>query len=334
MDNFQKQVEKDLKEYKKLRKAWSFLDYSYDTGMIDKETYNFIHSKVGNTFTIHGYTRDYLEDILNNRLVLSDNYGKAIALYDNHKFSAYVDSYENNDIGDYIMEFFKYMNCHKLYEKLLDKDMVAVVERVNDSHAGGYCTEFGRLSYIVHNDCNNAIYLGSGIAHEMGHALVHYILSRDKQYFYDIALTDEIVSLLFEKAFLDFLMENSHVNKKILKKQLSNTEYKYYDITVECKEALDAIDNPKARCTFDKKNIKYSKDGVRCQNYYQYNNHAIGNILSAKLLSENEKDHRYFIKHLNDLIWEFEETPPDEVIDKFTDIDALSTRLDRVLIKK
>ena len=83
MDNFQKQVEKDLKEYKKLRKAWSFLDYSYDTGMIDKETYNFIQSKVGNTFTIHGYTRDYLEDILNNRLVLSDNYGKAIALYDN-----------------------------------------------------------------------------------------------------------------------------------------------------------------------------------------------------------------------------------------------------------
>ena len=102
----------------------------------------------------------------------------------------------------------------------------------------------------------------------------------------------------------------------------------------DCKDALDALDNPKAHCMIDDDYIRYTENGIRQKHFFQYNNHAIGNIVSAKFLSDNEKDHKYFIKHLSDLIREFDELPIDKTISQYADFDALDNRLGKVLIKK
>ena len=334
MSDLEERQKKDIKEYRKLQKAWSFLDYSYEIGTLDKETYNLLYDKVGRSFHVHGYIPDYLSSIYGNRTILSENYGKVIDLYDNHRFTVKSDAYDNKHMDEYLMEFFKYMNCHKLYQTLLDKDMVTIVDKVRDKNAGGYCSDCGRLSYVVLNFDDNIVYLYSSIAHEMGHALCNYVLSRNELHFHDQSLKNENISVFFEKLFFDFLMENSRVNKEVIRRQRSDTEKVYCRVLKDCKKALDAIDDPKANFSESSGYFRYTEDGIRHKNFYQYNNHCVGNLVSAKLLSENESDHKYFVKHLNDLIREFDEMSINELISQYVDFDAFNNRLDRVLIKK
>ncbi len=313
----------------------SFLGFSYDTGRINKKTYNDMMNRIYSSCNVYIPGFNYIDDILTNIDFISKMYEEALVLFNNYEYgNCYLESYLNRNVGNYLLEFFKYMNCLKLYEKLYSKDMVAFTDKIKSGDGLGYCAESGRLSYVAVGEISNVLTSFMVLAHEMGHAIVNYVLARDPGYLCINSLKDEIFSILFEKIFLDFIFQNCKVSKKVIKKQLAYCELSYIDHIGECYGAVDAIKNSFGNCKYDDTTIAYTENGKRNRVSTQNNTHAIGNILSAKLLSENESDHQYFVKHLNDLIKDIDQMSVEDVLHQYKDLNAFENRLDRILIKK
>lgn len=324
-----------IKIWKDVRFEQSFLGFSYDTGRIDKKTYNDMINRIYSSCNVYIPGSYYIDDILANIDFISKMYEETLELFNNYEYgNCYIESYSNRNIGNYLFEFFKYMKCHKLYEKLYSKDMVAFTDKIKSVEGLGYCAESGRLSYIAVKGIDNILTSFMALAHEMGHAYVNYVLARDPRYLCIASLKDEIFSILFEKIFLDFIFQNCNVSKTVIKKQLVCCELSYIDHIGECYGAVDAIKNSFGNCKYDDMTIAYTENGKRNRVNTQLNTHAIGNILSAKLLSENESDHQYFVKHLNDIIKEIDQMSIEDVLHQYKDLGSLENRLDRILIKK
>ena len=208
MKNIKGMSDYQIETWKKIRFEQSFLEFSYDMGRIDKKTYNDMVSKIHRS-GIYIPGSDYIDDILANIDFISKMYEETLELYSNYGYSnCYIESYSNRNIGNYVLEFFKYMNCTKLYEKLYSKDMVAFTDKIKSGAGLGYCAESGRLSYVAVEGISNVLTSFMVLAHEMGHAIVNYVLARDPRYLCINSLKDEIFSILFEKIFLDFLFQN------------------------------------------------------------------------------------------------------------------------------
>ena len=330
LDEIKNMIEKENNIiYMKLTKIMGHADYLLCKGLINEEEYALIEKSIPKTSL--NVIENFINDLIDNRVELSKNYQKIIELSNNYEFDSDYFDFDDKNLEKYLIEFLKYTNCYKLYRQL--KKMGNIFPALKDeSDYCGNCIYNGKYSYIVYENDDDKLVLYDNLAHEMGHALVFNTL--DANFDFSLPPEREIISILFEKMFLDFLLENSSIDKEVIKKHIHLVEEKYLDATKDANKAFEIINNPKAKYSFVKDELSY-KEKYKKKNISMYDNYyAIGNIISDKLLIQHDNDKEYFIRQLPNLIKEIRYMSTKELIEKHTDFDLVEKVYNKHLVKK
>lgn len=314
---------------KKMRGIQSRARFMLYKGVITNEEYVQILNR---TLIDVNIKSDYTENILLYRMILSDYYSKVIELYKNYNVKGNFDVFDDKDIEKLFHNFLMYVGCEKLFDTIKKKGMIVFPKKLEEY--GGFTLYYGRLSYIVVEDCSDKIVLYESLAHEMGHVLYNNVLYDNKGYRGYVTIGNEIISILLEKMFLDFLLTNSNLDKETIKKHIRADEEVYLNLTKTAKKGLDLLDNPNIQYSFNGDRINYTyMDKDNTLSMYD-NNYAIGNIVAAKIMENSENDMDYFIKHLKDIIRKIETLSPEQLIEEYFDLESVKKNLDKRLVKK
>ena len=258
----------------------------------------------------------YIDDILTNRIILSDYYKKVIEIYNNYEVNAHSESYNDPNLEALFNDYMKYLNCNKLYNMIKNKGMIIYPKNLKED---GYTLIYGDLSYIILKKNPDMLYTYSCLAHEMGHALSNNTLYNKRNYNTLNTIKTEIISILLEKLFLSYLLSNGTISKEKVSKNIMVTEKKYKYVTQKAKENLDLFDNPNITININNDNIDFTRRNKINTIPLNRNLYAIGNIVSAKIMEESESDIAYFVKHIRSKIIELENLPAEELITKYFD---------------
>ena len=312
-------------EFEKIYNIRSKALFQLYKGTIDKEEYTQIINSIPNIDT----KLDYIDNLISNRIFLSDYYRKVINLYKNYITKEYIEYYEKEDIEKLFYDFLKYLNCKNLYDRVKEKDMIVFPKELA---TGGFTLYYGNLSYILVKDRPDKIALYDSLAHEIGHTLSNNTLYNIKGYDRQITIKSEIISILLEKLFLYYLLTNSKIDKETIKKYIIKLEKKYFDITKNAKKSLDLLDNPNIIYSFNGSKLIYTHNGEENTISMYDNIYAIGNIITAKILNENDYD--YYKKNLKNLILEIDNLSMEQLINEYFDLEAIKKHLNKQLIRK
>ena len=312
-------------EFEKIYNIRSKALFQLYKGTIDKEEYTQILNSIPNSDN----KSDYIDDLISNRIFLSDYYRKVINLYKNYITKEYIEYYEKEDIETLFYDFLKYLNCKNLYDTIKEKDMIVFPKELT---TGGFTLYYGKLSYIIVKDRPDKIELYDSLAHEIGHVLSNNTLYNKKGYDGQITIKSEIISILLEKLFLYYLLTNSSIDKKTIKKYIVRLEKKYFDITKNAKKGLDLLDNPNIVYTFNGSKLIYTHNGEENTISMYDNTYAIGNIITTKILSQS--DYEYYRKNLRNLILEIDNLSIEQLINEYFDLESIKRRLNKQLSRK
>ena len=301
-------------------------------GMLSQEEFNNISNKCGYRALTNESAKKYIDNTRYFRYRLIDLYSRIAKTYKNYRTGyIYFDKIED-DFGPEMVEFFKFINCYDLFHEIEDRGMILGVKNTKLC----YCIDAGKLSYIVLTDPydNQLKTPPVTIAHEMGHAFTYNTLANARKDTFAKNIENEIFSILFERMFFDFLLENGKSNPVVVKMMIRNLETLLLAITKRCKYVLDLIDTPDYDPRIEGLSLKYIQDNIVKSEDISKQNYAIGNIASAKLFTEYKKDREYFIRHLKDLVKRTHNMSFEEVITEYSDIPALEQHLDLTLTKR
>ena len=301
--------------------------YMYEKGKISKEEFYKLCIKLRQFLIFYSGKNDYIEDILTNRFKLLDIYKGVLDISRDYKIEGYTIPFNDSELKKYFNEFLKYIKCDKFYELLKRKGMIYIP---NDTKLmegfGGYTTHYGKYSYIVYRKIRDEIIFYSGLAHELGHAYSHYVLANCKRIHHGDKIDSEALSALFEKLFLNYLLENSNVDKKEVSERVAATESKYLTSTKKANKILDIIDKPSISYTFEDDDIKYTyRNNENVESMYS-NNYAIGSLIADKLL---EEDCDYIVSHMSDIIRDIDSSSAEEIIDNYIDCESFYRYIDK-----
>lgn len=318
-----------IKRMHSIRSRANFMLYK---GEITKEEYIQILNRTSIDVFDTSIKPDYIDHIILHRMILSDYYSKVINLYNNYDIKGKCASFDDKNLEKMFHDFLKYINCEKLFDTIKKKGMITFPKELEEY--GGYTLHYGRLSYIVVEDLSDKIWIFESLAHEMGHVLSNNVLYDTKGYRSQLTIGTEIISILLEKMFLNFLIINSNIDKENIKKRIRRVENAYFDLTKESKKGLDLFDNPNIQYTFNDDKINYTYRNKEHTLSMYDNVYAIGNIASAKIIEDSENDADYFVKHLRDITKEVETISPIQLVEKYFDLESVKNSLDKRLIKR
>ena len=330
MNDIHSLIEKEkLRCYLNITKITGKANFMLYKGLIDEKEYSEIINDI--PITNINYTSLSFNEIIEYRFFLSEYYKKAIKIFNQYKYNYNSKDVLDDEVKKQFLEFLKYMNCYKLYERIKKNGMMTFPKELKNK--SGCCIANGKLSYIVFKNDPDKLFFYTGMAHEMGHALASFMFYNNKEYIY--SLGKEIPSILFEKIFLDFIMENSNLDTKRIINETIKSEKKYIDITKKTKRTLDILDNPRIDYSFEGYNVNYTYKGKQQnENINRSNRYAIGNIVSYTLLKEYEKDKDFFVKHIEDVINETTLIDAEDFLEKYNDFEPIDLRLSKYLVKK
>ena len=299
--------------------------------MLTQEEYNRIANKCGYRELNRESAKKYMDNTRYFRYRLIDLYTRIIKAYKAYR-TGFIYFDKTEDLQTEMEEFFKFINCYDLYHDIQDRGMILSIKGSKLC----YCIDAGKLSYIVLTDPydNRLKSPNVTIAHEMGHAFTYNTLANARKDTFSRNVENEIISILFERMFYDFLLENGKANPIVIKMMIRNLETLLLGITKRSKNNLDLIDIPEFKPEFEGVVLKYTKEHKTISEDLTIQNYVIGNIASAKLFTEYKEDREYFIKHLKDMIKSIHEMSFEEVITEYSDVSALEHHLDLTLTKR
>ena len=328
---FEKEKNKTIEKMSNIQSRTAFL---YHQNLITVEEYNDIISKTSR-YIPKEELLEYIDDILQESRGLAINLGKTIGLYKNYDLKNKSISFDNIDsfeIEKLFYSFLKYLNCQNVFDEIIKKDMIAFPKTFIKGKAG-YTLPYGKLSYIVVKSDKFKLKQYDNLAHEMGHALSFYILFNTKYRHRQSNIKQEIISILFEKLFLLYLLDIGKLDKESIIYLLKQKEDTYFKLTKRAKKSLDIINDSKIPYSINDEILNYIKSN-KYDIIHLYNNvYAIGNIVATKLIENNSTDMDYFIKHLKDIIIELESLSSSKLIKNQFDLPSIERYLNKQLVK-
>ena len=251
-----------------------------------------------------------------------------INLYNNYDISNNLVITDIKDLDKTFHDFLKYYDCEKLFKAIERKKRIIITDRTN---CLGLTFYYGKIPYIAIREEKNNLNFYDTLAHEMGHALELSTLYNKKGYYGQATIKSEIISMLFNTLFTDFLFLNDDIDKESIRNKFIIKQNDAQYRIKHSKKGLNIIDNPGVT-------YRIKLDYTDCNKKYDINLrdnlYAIGNIASAKLLEINENDTDYFRKHLRDIIVELYNINITDFFNEYFDIKAVEKRFDKRLTRK
>ena len=313
-----------------LRKTETYINYLFDIDKLSQKDFKSLSLYIGDDLLIENERKEYCDNILKFKKQLLCLYQNAINVLGEYQGNIYDYNQKDNLLNETV-EFFKYMNCYSLYEKLNNNKMICYQEKnINEN----YCYNMGDLSYIMLYKHNTGYRMGIALVHEMGHAIHHSIMKSMKQYY--PTPIDEVISICFERIFYNFLLENNMIDSINFEK-ITHTSFNTYNSFMSyAKSMMEDINNPNYSINLFEDNISIidNDDGSRLDYDLSYNNYAFANIASAKLFMQYLSDDKYFIKELPNIINDIIHMPMRELINSYGDIPSYTKYLENIKVLK
>jgi hypothetical protein len=333
LENITRKTELERTRYtNKLLRQLGKLRLLYDEGKISTEEYNKIYNDSGFRYFLSLESSQFTEDFLYNRFRLIDIYERIGKLA--KKYRTGIKNLDSQPVlNEEVIEFLRYANSLKLYETIKRRGMIVYSEKIQKT---GVCISAGKLSYICIKTPYTRFFRPQEITliHEMGHAYNYYCLDGEKRQLFQVNIASEIISILYEKLFFDFLKENGSVSQELLDSMVTSTETIFCKKAEALKKVLDYLDMENQETRINGLSLFYKKDNVEHKCNLTTQAYVIGDLASAKLFGEYQKDREYFISHLPEIIKDINRMSFGEVLDEYARIEPLKDYYDKHLVFK
>ncbi len=194
--------------------------FMYYAGFIKLHEYQNFLKKISHNEEIslcHRRANEVFMDLFNNNELLMKVYGLVDSVANNKKYDT---SINYNEMCLVFNDFLREMNLDSLFKDIKDKDMFkkGVIRSI--------CINNIDSSYIViGNVSKNDFEYFRELIHEISHAYVNKELNKNKIIYYDGEIYQEIIPILLEKIFIDYLvrnkiLDNNKLRNIILKEKL------------------------------------------------------------------------------------------------------------------
>ena len=299
-------------------------------GKITKEEYNRIIDRFNYREQSSQELNQYIENVLYYRYGLIDIYSKAIDAY-----KKYQTGYSKRDSFPELItemeEFFKYIGCYNLYKRMKDRCMI-----INDPNTSlNVCINGGKTSYIVLKKpyINPHKSKSCTIVHEMGHAYYYSLIADENASFFARDLNSEIVSILFERLYLDFLRRYTN-NEELAKILIKNYETHLFTLTKEAKGVLEVFDKPKSDFKLTGAKLTFNVKGKEQKTDLYGQTYAIGNLGATRLFHDYKHEPDLFLRYFSDFIKSIKIMDFQSVLLEHTDVTPLEECLSQNLVLK
>ena len=304
--------------------------YLYYTGEISNNDFtnaiNCIKDDIEDRFYYEERNK-YIDILLKNNGLLNNFFKKYLNIYWKYSFNDITD-YINVDIEKEFNDFLKYVNCYKLYTLIKEKKQISNKSNIL-RHS--ICLDNREDSYIILRN-KNKFHEYLDLSHEMAHVLENNLLSKYKRCF-DSPYNVEILSITFNRMFIEYLFQNNKITKEEYNILLNNFEFNYYAFTRLSLFISDSIDFRDYSIN-DYDIAIFCEDEVINRSLTDYN-YAIGRVAALKLFDEWEKDDFLFIRNIPNLVDDIYHLSIKELVNVFgNNEEILDNELSKNLIKK
>ena len=264
-------------------------------------------------------------DLYKNNVLLKNKYDEVLNLFELYKKTMYDSSCNMNVVNDSLKEFLKIIDCDRLYNDIKENEMFVhgsknVFENI--------CIDNIDLSYIVlGRESKNKIEYYLNLLHSIGHAYANRVLQMHQFGYYDSLITREIIPILFELMFIDYLKSNHILDNNKIYGIMRNQQLKGI-YNVHCANIIClAILNSNIIKNIDAKKYQELTSGLN-SNINEYTHHlAIGFIIANNLVNEYKKNGKDFIKDLPYIVMDMSKLNIQNLMDKYYSIDAIKNNV-------
>ena len=292
-----------------IHKVDALASFMYYIGYLNLREYHDILNKIIQNDEIsmcHKRQNEVFINLFENNNLLLQEYQESLEDFNGIKIKKHDTKVNYEKVYGVFVDFLKHLDIYSMYKEMIKSDMIksgskkAKVNIMQD----GICIDNVGSSYIVlgNLDKNNFDYF-SALIHELGHAYVNKIIGKEKLNYYDGEIYREIIPILFERMFVDYLFKSRALdNNKMQNIVLSKEIIAYYNLLL----ARDAASV-----------IKRDYKSVNHMNYLNYSkllsnkgddvtpfihHYALGYLISSKLFDDYKKDDELFIEELPSII--------------------------------
>ena len=313
----------------KILRFSSYGAYLYYTGRINSIEFDCIIKKINNDVEEKYYNRERnkcVRELYKNNDILFDFFREMALVYQKYEIEAKDDDFNKNIYKD-LIEFMKYMNCYDIFLKL--KDMRHISQETSRlDHS--ICIDNRDESYIILKN-KSFFHNCLDLSHEIAHAYENTILKNRKKYF-DSNYNVEIMSITFNRIFIEFLYQKGSITKEEKICLLNNFELNYNNFT-DWSLFISAAMMTKHFDIFDYDISIFTDEKVINRSLTDYN-YAIGRIVSFHLFDEWKKNDRDFIKSIPDMTEHIRNLKIRDLVNKYGDLSVANRELAKTFVKR
>ncbi len=307
----------------------SYCTYLYYCGYITENQYMYSLLRLDEDPEELAYVSERdntIKELVNNNKLLNNYYKDALKIYNDNFIPKKTDYQHSIRMNEFFQDFLAYMNCDKLYDSLLLKKNISFNSIIDHS----VCVNARENSYIVINEKKsfNRYFV---MSHEIAHAYENYVMKDIKSYF-DISYNTEIFSILFNRIFMEFIIENKILDIEEERIMVNNFEANYYNFLMQALFITEIIYS-KNYSFFDYDILlKSKKYAINCS--LTDHNYALGSLISLQLLNDWRNNDTLFIKELPELIKYIRSLNLDELVNNFNNKEIVTSELKRLIKSK
>lgn len=250
-----------------------------------------------------------INNLLDNNLLLYDAFVRNLSCYWKYIIKEKKDNI-NIDIEKEFIDFLKYINCYDLYHNIKENDKISYQSNIL-KHS--ICLDDRDQSYIIIKS-KNSFYEYLDLSHEIAHALENKLLAKYKRCF-DSPFNSEILSITFNRMFIEYLYWNNKISKEEYLTILGNFETNYFYFIRSAIFISDSIKSGNYKIYDYDINI-FCDDKIDNRSLTDYN-YAIGRICAFKLINEWMNNDHLFIKNIPNLVDDLYHSSIKELLDNY-----------------
>ena len=313
----------------KIHEISAYGAYLYYIGLISNNDFTNVINSIRDYEDEINYKEqnEYIDDILKNNNMLNHFFWKNLIIYWEYIVHEQIDNI-NINIEKEFNEFLKYINCYELYNTIKRKEQISFQSSILNH---SICLDNGSDSFIIIKNTNK-FHEYLDLSHEIAHALENKLLSKYKRCFgspYNI----EMLSITFNRMFIEYLYQNNAITKEELFVLLSNFESNYLGFMKV--SALISNSIFYGDYVINDYDISIFCEGDIINLSLTDLNYAIGRIAAFKLFDEWKKSDITFIKSIPNLVDDIYHMSIKDIIKTFGNNEKLiNNELSKTFIKK
>ena len=313
----------------KIHHISSYGAYLYYTNQISSNDFiNSINCIKNDTEDIKYYfeRNEYIKILLSSNSELNKLFRNTLEIYWNYIIND-VSENINTSIDSDLIEFLKYINCYNLYLDIKNNNQIAYESNILKHSV---CLDNRDNSYIIIKNKNN-FHNCLDISHEIAHALENKLLSKYKRCF-DSPYNVEILSITFNRMFIEYLYQNNRIKSNEYLTLLNNFETNYFSFIRLSLFISDSIYS--GYYSINDYDISiYCEEDIINRSLTDYN-YAIGRICAFKLFDEWQKNDYSFIKNIPNLVSSIYHMSISDIINNFgNNSELINNELNKIFKK-